>query len=156
MFSCCMSSNRKTNSTLLLMPSFESFENYVIISCYPLKPLQRYYIFFIWQNVFHSFLFSLPFSSFILFSLPPLFFLLFSFSSFPLFLFSSFPFFLASPFFLLPSSFIFQYNIIDCACMCVPAHICECTYVYYKEQFDIKRRKVFKTVKFETKMKLSS
>ena len=30
--------------------------------------------------------------------------------------------------------------------MCVPAHICECTYVYYKEQFDIKRREMFKTV----------
>lgn len=40
--------------------------------------------------------------------------------------------------------------------MCVLAHICECTYVYYKEQYDIKRRKVFKTVKFEIKMKLSS
>lgn len=40
--------------------------------------------------------------------------------------------------------------------MCVPAHICECTYVYYKEQYDIKRCEVFKTVKFEIKMKLSS
>ena len=111
------------------MPSFESFKNYVIISCYPLKRLQRYYIFFIWQNVFYSFLFSLSFSSFILSFLPS---------------------------FLLPSSFIFQYIIMDCACMCVPAHICGCTYVYYKEQYDIKRRKVFKTVKFEMKMKLSS
>ena len=40
--------------------------------------------------------------------------------------------------------------------MCVPAHICKCTYVYYKEQYDIKRCEVFKTVKFEIKMKLSS
>ena len=135
------------------MPSFESFENYVIISCYPLKPLQRYYIFFIWQNVFHSFLFSLPFSSFIL-SFPP--FLLYSLfsSSFPFLLFSLPPLF--PSFYLLPSSFIFQYNIIDCACMCVPAHICECTYVYYKEQFDVKCGEMFNTVKFETKMKLSS
>ena len=86
--------------------------------------MQRYYIFFIWQNVFHSFLFSLSFSSFILS-------------------------FLSS--FLLPSSFIFQYIIMDCACMCVPAHICECTYVYYKEQYDIKRCEVFNTVKFEIK-----
>ena len=39
------------------MPSFESFKNYVIISCYPLKRLQRYYIFFNWQNVFLSFSF---------------------------------------------------------------------------------------------------
>ena len=123
------------------MPSFESFKNYVIISCYPLKRLQRYYIFFIWQNVFHSFLFSLSFSSFTLSFL----------SLFSLFFLSSF---LSS--FLLPSSFIFQYSIMDCACMCVPAHICECTYVYYKEQYDIKRREVFKTVKFEIKMKLSS
>ena len=91
-----------------------------------------YYIFFIWQNVFHSFLFSLSFSSFILSFLP--------------FLFS---FFFSSP-------FIFQYNIMDCACMCVPAHICECTYVYYKEQYDIKRREVFNAVKFKIKMKLSS
>lgn len=114
------------------MPSFESFKNYVIISCYPLKRLQRYYIFFIWQNVFHSFLFSLSFSSFILSFLP--------------FLFS---FFFSSP-------FIFQYSIMDWACMCVPAHICECTYVYYKEQYDIKRREVFNAVKFKIKMKLSS
>ena len=40
--------------------------------------------------------------------------------------------------------------------MCVPAHICACTYVYYKEQFDIKRREMFKTVKFKIKIKLSS
>ena len=146
------------------MPSFESFKNYVIISCYPLKRLQRYYIFFIWQNVFHSFLFSLSFSSFILSFLPFLFsslFSLFFLSSFLLYsLFSPlFSLFFLSSFlssFLLPSSFIFQYNIMDCACMCVPAHICECTYVYYKEQYDIKRREVFKTVKFEIKMKLSS
>ena len=123
------------------MPSFESFKNYVIISCYPLKRLQRYYIFFIWQNVFHSFLFSLSFSSFTLSLL----------SLFSLFFLSSF---LSS--FLLPSSFIFHYSIMDCVCMCVPAHICECTYVYYKEQYDIKRREVFNTVKFEIKMKLSS
>ena len=123
------------------MPSFESFKNYVIISCYPLKRLQRYYIFFIWQNVFHSFLFSLSFSSFTLSLL----------SLFSLFFLSSF---LSS--FLLPSSFIFQYSIMDCVCMCVPAHICECTYVYYKEQFDIKRREMFKTVKFKIKIKLSS
>ena len=121
------------------MPSFESFKNYVIISCYPLKRLQRYYIFFIWQNVFHSFLFSLSFSSFTL-SLLPLF---------SLFFLSSF---LSS--FLLP--LFFNTVFMDCACMCVPAHICECTYVYYKEQYDIKRREMFKTVKFEIKMKLSS
>ena len=130
------------------MPSFESFKNYVIISCYPLKRLQRYYIFFIWQNVFHSFLFSLSFSSFTLSFL----YSLFSLFSLSLFFFLSS--FLSS--FLLPSSFIFQYIIMDCACMCVPAHICGCTYVYYKEQYDIKRREVFKTVKFEIKMKLSS
>ena len=109
------------------MPSFESFENYVIISCYPLKPLQRYYIFFIWQNVFHSFLFSLPFSSFILSfplffssSLPLFFFSSFSlppylFSSFPLFLFSSFLFFSLLPLF---------FNTI-----LLIAHVCVCPHI---------------------------
>ena len=66
---------------------------------------------------------------------------------------------LFSLFFLLFFSLLplfFNTLFIDCACMCVPAHICECTYVYYKEQYDIKRREVFNTVKFEIKMKLSS
>ena len=106
------------------MPSFESSKNYVIISCYPLKRLQRYYIFFIWQNVFHSFLFSLSFSSFILSFLP------FLFSSFPLFffilsfllysLFSSFPLFFLLFFSLLP---LFFNTILWIAHVCVCPHI---------------------------------
>ena len=92
--------------------------------------MQRYYIFFIWQNVFHSFLFSLSFSS-----------LLISLSSS-----------LSSVFLILPLFSFFPYSLLNIiAHVGVCLHMSASTRMYIIRSVDgTKYGQVFNTVKNET------